>query len=117
MKLLEADTKKLEYLLNLSDGTLYIPYSQRPYEWKSEQVLRLFNDFYSIYTNTDTTTTHILNFITIRLDEDDENKKYIYDGQQRTVNSLLILAALINVLKNIDNRALNSANKLTSLYL
>lgn len=60
MKLLEADTKKLEYLLNLSYGTLYIPFSQRPYEWKYEQVLRLFNDFYSIYTNNDTTSTLVL---------------------------------------------------------
>ncbi|MDC7783203.1 DUF262 domain-containing protein [Priestia megaterium] len=117
MKLLEADTKKLEYLLNLSYGTLHIPYSQRPYEWKSEQVLRLFNDFYSIYRDNDTTSTHILNFITIRLDEDDENKKYIYDGQQRTVTSLLILSALISELRGMDFSAINSANQLTSLYL
>ncbi|WP_404427035.1 DUF262 domain-containing HNH endonuclease family protein [Ureibacillus chungkukjangi] len=117
MKLLEADTKTLEYLLNLSYGTLHIPYSQRPYEWKEEQVLRLFNDYYSIYTNTDTTSTHILNFITIRVDEDDEKKKYIYDGQQRTITSLLILSALINELKTIDYSAANSANQLTSLYL
>lgn len=117
MKLLEADTKKLEYLLNLSYGTLHIPYSQRPYEWKYEQVLRLFNDFHSIYTSNDTTSTHILNFITIRLDEDDENKKYIYDGQQRTVTSLLILSALINELRQLDQNAINSANQLTSLYL
>ena len=33
MKLLEADTKTLGYLLSLSYGTLNIPYSQRPYEW------------------------------------------------------------------------------------
>jgi uncharacterized protein with ParB-like and HNH nuclease domain len=117
MKLLEADTKKLEYLLNLSYGTLYIPYSQRPYEWKNEQVLRLFNDFFSIYTSNDTTSNHILNFITIRIDEDDDNKKYIYDGQQRTVTSLLILSALINELKGMDQSAINSANQLTSLYL
>ncbi|UOE58288.1 DUF262 domain-containing protein [Priestia filamentosa] len=117
MKLLEADTKKLEYLLNLSYGTLYIPYSQRPYEWKKEQVLRLFNDFYSVYANNDTTSTHILNFITIRLDEDDENKKYIHDGQQRTVTSLLLLSALISELRALDQDAVNSANQLTSLYL
>lgn len=117
MKLLEADTKTLEYLLNLSYGTLHIPYSQRPYEWKEEQVLRLFNDFHSIYTNTDTTSTHILNFITIRVDEDNEKKKYIYDGQQRTITSLLILSALINELKGIDYSAANSATQLTNLYL
>lgn len=117
LKLLEADTKKLEYLLNLSYGTLYIPYSQRPYEWKEEQVLRLFNDFYSVYTNDDSTYNHILNFITIRLDEDDENKKYIYDGQQRTVTSILLLSALISELNNMGDSARSSAKQLTSLYL
>lgn len=117
MKLLEADTKKLEYLLNLSYGTLYIPYSQRPYEWKDEQVLRLFNDFYSIFTNNDSTSNHILNFITVRIDDDEGNKKFIHDGQQRTVTSILILSALINELKKLDSAAINSANQLTSLYL
>lgn len=117
MKLLEADTKKLEYLLNLSYGTLYIPYSQRPYEWKKEQVLRLFNDLYAVYASNDTTSTHILNFITIRLDEEVENKKYIYDGQQRTVTSLLLLSALISILKDLDRSAADSATQLTSLYL
>lgn len=117
MKLLEADTKKLEYLLNLSYGTLYIPYSQRPYEWKFEQVLRLFNDFHAIYKNNDTTSNHILNFITIRIDEDDENKKFIYDGQQRTVTSLLILSALINELRAMDPSSIESATTLTKLYL
>src|SRR5690606_33298650 len=113
----EAETKKLEYLLNLSYGTLYIPYSQRPYEWKEEQVLRLFNDFYSIYTNDDELATHILNFITVRIDEDDEEKKYIYDGQQRTVTSILLLAALINELRSLGYDSINSANELTRLYL
>lgn len=117
MKLLEAETKKLEYLLNLSYGTLYIPYSQRPYEWKEEQVLRLYNDYFSIFANEDEAATHILNFITIRIDEDDDSKKYIYDGQQRTVTSLLLLAALINKLKTLGNEAPNSANELKRLYL
>ncbi|OYD59839.1 hypothetical protein CGZ90_05610 [Fictibacillus aquaticus] len=117
MKLLEADTKKLEYLLNLSYGTLYIPYSQRPYEWKEEQVLRLFNDFYSVYTSKDSSSTHILNFITIRIDEEEGNKKYIYDGQQRTVTSLLLLSALISELREIDENSTSSANTLTNLYL
>lgn len=117
MKLLEASTNKLKDLLDLSYGTLYIPYSQRPYEWQYEQVLRLFNDFYSIYTHNDTDATHILNFITIRLDDDDKHKKYIYDGQQRTVTSLLILSALIDELKNIDPVDTNAVNQLTSSYL
>jgi uncharacterized protein with ParB-like and HNH nuclease domain len=117
LKLLEADTKKLEYLLNLSYGTLFIPYSQRPYEWKFEQVLRLFNDFHSIYKNDDTTSSHILNFITIQIDEENENKKFIYDGQQRTVTSLLILSALIDVLRGMDSSAQSSATQLSNLYL
>ena len=58
---------------------------------------------------------HILNFITIRTDEDDNGKKYVYDGQQRTVTSLLLLAALIHELNNIGNDEVRS--KLTELFL
>jgi uncharacterized protein with ParB-like and HNH nuclease domain len=115
MKLLEADTKNLEYLLSLSYGTLNIPYSQRPYEWGEEQVLRLFNDFYSVYANSE--SNHVLNFITVRIDEDDNNTKYIFDGQQRTVTSLMIIAALVNELKRLDPDDVRSADRLTSLYL
>lgn len=118
MKLLEADTKPLEYLLNLSYGKLRIPYSQRPYEWQNAQVLRLFNDFYSVYTNIDSNFNHILNFITIRIDEEDDTTKYIHDGQQRTVTSLLLLSALISELNNMDDaKAKASADSLTNLYL
>lgn len=115
MKLLEADTKKLGYLLSLSYGTLNIPYSQRPYEWGKEQVLRLFNDFYSTYLNPD--AQHVLNFITIRSDNEDNNSKYIFDGQQRTVTSLLILTAIVNELKTLDRDAVKSAETLETLYL
>ncbi|AUZ06223.2 hypothetical protein ADP71_30250 [Vitreoscilla sp. C1] len=118
MKVLEAQTKTLEYLLNLSSGVLSIPYSQRPYEWKEEQVRRLFNDFYSVFISDDSSRNHILNFITIRIDDEDTDKKYIYDGQQRTVTSLLILAALIRKLRQVDDSdAVDSANQLKQLYL
>jgi len=115
MKLLEADTKNLEYLLSLSYGTLNIPYSQRPYEWEKGQVSRLFKDFYSVYL--DPESTHVLNFITIRIDEDESNTKYIYDGQQRTITSLLILTAIVNELKKLDSDAKDSADALTRLFL
>lgn len=115
MKLLEADTKKLGYLLSLSYGTLNIPYSQRPYEWEKEQVSRLFKDFYSVYLNPE--SKHVLNFITVRIDEEENNSKFIFDGQQRTVTSLLILTAIVSELKKLDADAVNSATTLSSLYL
>lgn len=115
MKLLEADTKTLGYLLSLSYGTLNIPYSQRPYEWGEEHVNRLFKDFYSVYVNPE--SNHVLNFITVRIDEDDNNTKYIFDGQQRTVTSLLMLTAIVNELKKLDGDARESASTLTNLYL
>lgn len=115
MKVLEATTRDLSYLLALTNGTLSIPYNQRPYEWKKEQVLRLFNDFYSTYLNK--STKHILNFITLKNDEENEQNNLIFDGQQRSVTSLLILSAIINKLKKLDDDSRKSADRLTSIYL
>ncbi|TCI21888.1 DUF262 domain-containing protein [Exiguobacterium sp. SL-9] len=116
MKVLEANTKELKHLLSLSFGTLNIPYNQRPYEWKEEQVLRLFNDFYSVYLNQN--EQHILNFITLKIEEDDDEKKiFIYDGQQRVVTSLLIISALINKLNKLGGAAISSAEGLTQEFL
>lgn len=111
MSLLTASSTTLKNYLYLTNGTLKIPYSQRPYEWKKAQAERLFNDYYSVHESPG--TTHILNFITVYTEDDDN--KYIYDGQQRTVSSLLIIAALIRILKEIGD--VDSAQTFISRYL
>jgi len=111
MSLLTANSIPLRNYLYLTSGTLKIPYSQRPYEWSKAQAERLFYDYYSVHESPG--TTHVLNFITV-YQEDDKNK-YIYDGQQRTVSSLLIVASLIRILKEIGDDA--SAQTFIGRYL
>lgn len=112
MKLLEANTKNLEFLISLSSGTLKIPYNQRPYAWKKEQVLRLFNDLYAVYSNPG--SEHILNFITLKEDEENSKVKFIYDGQQRVVTLTLLLSAIVNKLQQVD---VNPAEGLRKKFL
>ncbi|WP_209366723.1 DUF262 domain-containing protein [Priestia megaterium] len=111
MSLLTANSIPLRNYLYLTSGTLKIPYSQRPYEWSKAQAERLFNDYYSVHESTG--TTHVLNFITVY--QEDDNNKYIYDGQQRTVSSLLIVASLIRILKELGDET--SAQTFIGRYL
>lgn len=103
MKLLEAKSTKLRTYLELSSGSLNIPYSQRPYEWGKEQAERLFNDLYSVHSNP--SSNHLLNFITV-YDDSEKKMKYIFDGQQRTVSVILIICSLIKKLREIGSVSL-----------
>lgn len=96
--LLKADDKKLNEYLLLSNGTFNIPYTQRPYEWSNSQVERLFNDVIAVHE--EKKEQHILNFITIYLENDHQN---IFDGQQRTVTLLLIICAIINKINELGD--------------
>ncbi|MEW4108321.1 DUF262 domain-containing protein [Bacillus thuringiensis] len=110
MKLLEAKSITLKHYLSLSNGTLCIPYSQRPYEWGKDQAVRLFNDLYSVHTNPN--EKHVLNFITVY---EEDNNKYIYDGQQRSVSVILIICTLIKKLREIGSDSI--ANSITSDFV
>src|SRR5699024_4120831 len=96
--LLKADDKKLNEYLLLSNGKFNIPYTQRPYEWSTSQVKRLFNDVIAVHEGKK--DQHILNFITIYLEDDYQN---IYDGQQRTVTLLIIICAIVSKIKTMGN--------------
>lgn len=78
-------------------GILTIPFSQRPYEWEKPEIERLFNDLVSIHLEED--NTHMLNFFTLS-NEGDSVK--IFDGQQRTITTLLIVGSFINTLKEVN---------------
>lgn len=88
--LINADTMSLEKYLKLDkDNIFLIPFSQRSYEWGNQEVKRLFNDLTSLYDNQE---IHMLNFFTFSRNEDGNLR--IFDGQQRTVSCLLILAVI-----------------------
>ena len=90
MKNIEANEQTLNSYLQINGetGVLNIPFSQRPYEWEKTQVMRLFNDLVSLKDETE--EMHMLNFFTLSREG---NQQKIFDGQQRTITSLLILAA------------------------
>lgn len=66
-----------------------IPFSQRPYEWTEVQVERLFRDLTSLGLPGAYETKHVLNFFTF---SNEEEKLKLFDGQQRTVTTLMIYA-------------------------
>ena len=95
-KVLEARGLTLNEYLKLSNGIMKIPYTQRPYEWGKIQITRLYNDFFNAHHHK--ADQHILNFITLFKEKDYIN---IYDGQQRTVSSIIIICALLHKMKEI----------------
>ena len=108
--LLKADDKKLNEYLLLSNGKFNIPYTQRPYEWSNSHVERLFNDVIAVHE--EKKEQHILNFITIYLEDDHQN---IFDGQHRTVTLLFIICAIINKIYKIGDS--KSAQKLKEEFI
>lgn len=66
-----------------------IPFSQRPYEWTEVQVEQLFRDLTSLGLPGAYETKHVLNFFTF---SNEEEKLKLFDGQQRTVTTLMIYA-------------------------
>lgn len=90
--LIHAYTRSLDGYLKIENGNIYtIPFSQRKYEWQKQQVARLFKDLTSLY-DTDSNEIHMLNFFTFS--KDDAGNLRIFDGQQRTVTCMLILAVI-----------------------
>ena len=111
-KVLEARGLKLREYLEISYGIMKIPYTQRPYEWGKPQISRLFYDFCNVYENK--VDQHILNFITLFKEKDFVN---IYDGQQRTVSTILIICAILNKLKQIPNFNQEFITKVKQKYI
>lgn len=111
-KVLEARGLKLREYLEISYGIMKIPYTQRPYEWGKPQISRLFYDFCNVYENK--VDQHILNFITLFKEKDFVN---IYDGQQRTVSTVIIICAILNKLKQIPNFDQSFITKVKQKYI
>lgn len=111
-KMIEAEGMPvIKYILEYTP--LYIPENQRPYEWKKPHIERLIEDVLDVATAQ--VETHILNFITLYSDTD-ENKKYIYDGQQRSISLMLLLIVLKKYLWEIETQqSRNIAFKISQL--
>lgn len=114
-KMIEAEGMSVvEYIQNFTP--LYIPENQRPYEWKKQHIERLIEDILDVATGQ--VDKHILNFITLYSDVE-ENKKYIYDGQQRSISILLLFTVLRKILKELEQtkQVIDTENELKSLLV
>lgn len=109
--LLDSNTLKLGTYLDIKSGGVYeIPFSQRQYEWGKEEVNRILNDFIALFEGSE--ELHPLNFFT--LSKKDDETLSIYDGQQRTVTCLLILAFISQKLS--ENGDIEAASQIQREY-
>lgn len=86
---LSAQTVTLKQYLSRDNGQYTIPFSQRPYEWGEAQVNRLFKDLTALGLSENSEDKHVLNFFTF---SNEEGSLKLFDGQQRTVTTLMIYA-------------------------
>lgn len=105
MKMKPLKAKELyigEYLVldNKKESLLNIPFSQRPYVWGDKEILRFWEDLKKVYDKDE--EEHILNFITQY--GDSEGIDYIYDGQQRTITSVVLLCSIANTYMSLYNK-------------
>lgn len=88
---IQSATKKTmnEYLNNI----YYIPMNQRDYTWETDQLEDFWQDLLSVKNNQG--RQHFFGQIVVYEDnKNNEKKKYIIDGQQRTVTSMIFLRAI-----------------------
>lgn len=86
---LSAQTVTLKQYLSRDNGQYTIPFSQRPYEWGEAQVNRLFKNLTALGLSENSEDKHVLNFFTF---SNEEGSLKLFDGQQRTVTTLMIYA-------------------------
>lgn len=65
--------------------TYYIPNYQRKYSWEDDELTDFLSDMESIL---DSNQKHFFGQIVVH-DDQGANKKYIIDGQQRTITSVI----------------------------
>ncbi len=98
--ILSAEEMTISEYLKLNDNKpiLNIPFSQRPYVWSQKELNRFWDDLISVYKKNE--EQHILNFFTIYGDKSNVSS-FIYDGQQRSVTSVIFLCSIANMYKEL----------------
>ena len=90
MALSNAGTKTILELL--SGGTFYIPNYQRDYSWGKEELEDFWEDLQETVVSADL-GDHFFGQILVHNSEE-KQRKYIIDGQQRTITSVIFLSVL-----------------------
>lgn len=87
MALQNCSISQMNQFLN---SEFYIPNYQREYTWEDPEIGDLWDDLQATIQNND--TVHFFGQIVVHCDG--EGKKYIIDGQQRTITSMIFMRTL-----------------------
>lgn len=98
MAIQNATKKTMKEYLN---SNYYIPSNQRDYTWEEDQLADFWDDLKSVVGLNE--ARHFFGQIVIYSETDSKgkSKKYVVDGQQRTVTSMLFLRTLQYVADNL----------------
>lgn len=77
-----------------------IPKYQRGYAWEIQNIRDLFDD---IIESIESNSNHYIGTIVLSKSENDDEKFYVVDGQQRTTTISLIISALVKRLSDKDS--------------
>lgn len=83
----------------LTASIYHIPVYQRDYTWEGDELSDFWNDLEDA-RNEEGGATHFFGQIVVHYDEE-EKRKYIIDGQQRTITSVIFLRALQIICEDI----------------
>ncbi len=89
MAIQNATKKSMKTYLSES---YYIPMNQRDYAWEEEQLEDFWLDLLSVKNNPN--WQHFFGQVVVYIDNKKNRKRYIIDGQQRTVTSMIFLRAI-----------------------
>lgn len=103
MSLVNTSTKKItEYF---SSASYYIPNHQREYSWTKDELEDLWLDINSIRKAPEG-QMHFFGQVVIHTEKENNiDKKYIIDGQQRTLTSVILMRALSYVINELIKSA------------
>lgn len=117
--MLEKNEINIVTINDLFGMELKIPDYQRPYRWKKESALTLFNDIYLSY-NTDKQKEYRIGTVILHKEKNENesgNIREVYnivDGQQRITTILILLYCIEKVLNSLEGK--NLKEKITNLY-
>lgn len=91
-----------------------IPNYQREYAWEEYELNDFWNDLINLYDSEDQNSIHFFGQIVIHNDAN-KNEKFIIDGQQRTITSVIFLKVLYNHFDRLYNSLISSGSTLANV--
>lgn len=91
-----------------------IPNYQREYAWEEYELNDFWNDLINLYDSEDQNSIHFFGQIVIHNDAN-KHEKFIIDGQQRTITSVIFLKVLYNHFDRLYNSLISSGSASANL--